>query len=60
METHFQIKKDLTPEEIKLLGLGLGLYWGEGNKANKHKVSVSNSDPKLLSMFTKKIKIWSL
>ena len=47
----FSIKRNLTPEEKQLLGLGLGIYWGEGNKANKHKVSVSNSDPKLLSMF---------
>jgi hypothetical protein len=28
----FQIKKNLTPEEIKLLGLGLGLYWGKEGK----------------------------
>ncbi len=38
-------------EEAKLFGLGLGLYWGEGNKANKNTVRIGNSDPKLLKIF---------
>jgi len=65
----FQIKKDLTPEEIKLLGLGLGLYWGEGGKRGTHDVRLSNSDPKLIKKFldfliiicqinTDKLKFW--
>ena len=29
----FLFHKPITPEEIKLFGLGIGLYWGEGNKA---------------------------
>lgn len=38
-------------EEAKLFGLGIGLYWGEGNKANKNTVKLGNSDPALLREF---------
>jgi transcriptional regulator with XRE-family HTH domain len=34
-----------------LYGLGLGLYWGEGNKKNKNTVRLGNSDPKLIKKF---------
>lgn len=37
--------------EAELFGLGLGLYWGEGNKANKNTVRLGNSDPALLNKF---------
>lgn len=37
--------------EAKLFGLGLGLYWGEGTKANKNSVRIGNSDPLLLKRF---------
>lgn len=40
-------------ENSKLFGLGLGLYWGEGNKANKNTVRLGNSDPALLRIFIK-------
>lgn len=40
-------------EEAKLFGLGIGLYWGEGNKANKNVVKIGNSDSHLLKMFIK-------
>lgn len=40
-------------EESKLFGLGLGIYWGEGTKANKNAVRISNSDPVLLRIFIK-------
>lgn len=36
-----------------LYGLGLGLYWGEGNKINKNSVRLGNSDPNLLVYFLK-------
>src|SRR3989344_8085112 len=39
--------------EAKLFGLGVGLYWGEGNKANKNIVKLGNSDPELLKVFIK-------
>ena len=38
-------------EEAKLFGMGVGLYWGEGNKANKNTVRLGNSDSKLLKIF---------
>lgn len=34
-----------------LYGLGLGLFWGEGNKANKHAVRLGNTDPALIKHF---------
>lgn len=47
----FKIKENLSPEELKLLGLGLGIFWGEGNKRSKHSVRVGNSDSKLIKKF---------
>ena len=38
-------------EEAELFGLGLGLYWGEGTKADKNTVKLGNSDPRLLKKF---------
>ena len=32
----------------ELLVAGLFLYWGEGNKASRHAVSVNNTDPKFM------------
>lgn len=40
-----------TLEKSMLYGIGLGLYWGEGTKANKYAVRLGNSDPELLMMF---------
>jgi len=34
-----------------LFGLGLGLFWGEGNKANKYAVRLGNSDPAVIERF---------
>lgn len=34
-----------------LLGLGVGLYWGEGTKSNRHSVRLGNSDPRLIRAF---------
>ena len=47
----FRIKTKLSKEEAELKGMGLGLYWGEGNKANKTSVRLTNSDPALHSRF---------
>jgi len=47
----FKIKNKLNKDESFLKGLGLGLYWGEGNKANKTAVRLGNSDPKLIKLF---------
>ena len=34
-----------------LYGLGLGLFWGEGNKMNKNSVRLGNTDPGLIKFF---------
>ena len=34
-----------------LFGLGVGLYWGEGTKSNKHCVRLGNTDPRLIKAF---------
>lgn len=47
----FCIKPIKSRADAKLLGLGLGLYWGEGTKANKYAVRLGNTDPALLNMF---------
>jgi len=47
----FMISRKLSPSDRILFGLGLGIYWGEGNKKNKHTVRVGNTDPRLLAVF---------
>lgn len=49
----FKLKTPSSPEEYFLYGLGLGLYWGEGTKANKNAVRLGNSDPRIIKMFMK-------
>ena len=42
------------PETIRgavLFGMGVGLYWGEGTKANKGSVRLGNTDPDLVEVF---------
>lgn len=43
----FSRKKIVDISDAKLLGLGLGLYWGEGTKRNKNSVRLGNTDPDL-------------
>lgn len=47
----FKIKRDLSPEDYLLKGLGLGIYWGEGSKKTKYSLRVANTDPELLKVF---------
>ena len=47
----FCVKEIKTPKEKWLQGLGLGLYWGEGNKKCIHSVRLGNTDPQLLRHF---------
>lgn len=49
----FKLKPPETLEEAKLYGLGMGLYWGEGTKANPDSIRLGNSDPLLISKFIK-------
>ncbi len=47
-------QKDITTlKDAELYGMGIGLYWGEGTKANKYAVRLGNSDPLLLQVFMK-------
>lgn len=48
----FKIKNKLNENEILLKGLGLGIYWGEGDKSlNNTSVRVGNTDPFLIKKF---------
>ena len=47
----FIFKKPQSSEDWFLFGLGIGLYWGEGNKKNKTAVRLGNSDPALIKAF---------
>ena len=47
----FTFKKPTCPEDWFLFGLGIGLYWGEGNKKNTTAVRLGNTDPKLVRTF---------
>lgn len=49
----FEIKTGLTIAESVLYGMGLGIYWGEGDKASRHQVRVTNTDPDMVKVFTK-------
>lgn len=47
----FYFKIPVTLEEMRLFGIGVGLYWGEGNKANANSVRLGNTDPMLIGKF---------
>lgn len=47
----FKWRMPLTAEEWQLFGMGLGLYWGEGNKRNKQAIRICNTDSRLLKAF---------
>lgn len=47
----FKIKTPSNLYEAELRGLGLGLYWGEGNKRNKNSIKLGNTDPSLVKKF---------
>lgn len=47
----FNVIKPGTSMEFLLFGLGLGLYWGEGTKANRHSIRLGNTDPALIKSF---------
>lgn len=47
----FCLKTPLSIDQSILYGIGIGLYWGEGTKKS-HSVRLSNSDPKLIKVFT--------
>ena len=53
----FDILYELTPEEEHLKAMALGLYLTEGNLKNKNSVRFSNSNPALVKIFVKFLKV---
>jgi hypothetical protein len=48
----FKIKQNLDRKEVLLKALGLGLYWGEGDKSDRNtQVRISNTDYRLILKF---------
>ena len=47
----FTVRPVRTLADAKLQGMGIGLYWGEGTKANKHSIRLGNSEPELIKTF---------
>lgn len=47
----FKIIQLQNTEETFLFGLGIGLYWGEGNKKNLYGIRLGNTDSKLIKKF---------
>lgn len=47
----FLVRSPETIREAVLYGLGIGLYWGEGTKANKNSIRLGNSNPALIKRF---------
>ncbi len=47
----FKPKSLKTEDDYFLFGLGLGLYWGEGNKLNTHAIKLGNTNPYLIKQF---------
>lgn len=47
----FAIKSDLNRRDLLLMGLGMGLWWGEGNKRQKKSVRLGNTDPELIQVY---------
>ena len=52
----FNIKPKFTADDYILYGLGLGLYWGEGNKVDPYSVRLGNTDPLLVVAFVRFLK----
>jgi len=47
----FSAKLPQTTQEGFLHGLGIGLYWGEGNKRNTNSLRLANTDPRLIKKY---------
>ncbi|MCL5012045.1 MAG: hypothetical protein M1320_01325 [Patescibacteria group bacterium] len=54
----FVFRKPKTKGECILFGLGIGLYWGEGTKANKNTIRLGNSDPELIKRFIRFLELF--
>ncbi len=52
----FKIKQLFSKKDLVLLGMGLGLWWGEGSKRHTNTVRLGNSDPELIKKFIEFLK----
>jgi hypothetical protein len=53
----FNIKNKLSKSDLILLGMGLGLWWGEGSKKHKGTIRLGNTDPVLIKKFVEFLKV---
>jgi hypothetical protein len=54
----FSFSKPEIEKNSFLFGLGIGLYWGEGTKANRYSVRLGNTDPDLISAFIRFLEVF--
>jgi hypothetical protein len=47
----FHFRRPITAEEYTLFGVGIGLYWGEGTKADLNSVRLGNTNPLIIGKF---------
>jgi hypothetical protein len=47
----FTVRRPANDQEAVLFGLGIGLYWAIGNKANTEAIRLSSTDAKLITKF---------
>lgn len=47
----FCYRRPKKSQDWLLMGLGIGLFWGEGNKRSKSTIRLGNTDPKLIRAF---------
>jgi hypothetical protein len=47
----FTLRRPANDQEAVLFGLGIGLYWAIGNKANTGAIRLSSTDAKLITKF---------
>lgn len=47
----FRLTMPQTSKDAELYGMGLGLFWGEGNKMDPRSVRLGNTDPQLIEKF---------
>jgi hypothetical protein len=53
----FTVRIPKSINDAILYGLGVGLYWGEGTKANKTSVRIGNTDPRLICAFIRFLEV---
>ncbi len=52
----FKIREPNNLLEAELMGIGLGLYWGEGTRMDRNSIRLGNTDPALIKIFVRFLK----